>query len=415
MRPMRSPIALEQMEPAARPVTEAVGLPPACYTSADFYAFEKAAVFDTEWLCVGRSSQIPEPGDYFTATLLGTEPVIVVRNRDGRTNVMSSICRHRAMCITAPAERPKHQWFDPPPECSGSTRNFRCPYHWWTYDLDGRLIGAPEMRQRPGFVRSEISLPHLATEEWQGFVFCSFADDPVPLGPRLGAFDEMLANYRIAEMVTTEPELLEMPFNWKVFAENFMDAYHSLRLHASLYDFTEADTGNETLLAGTFPPLEPGSVGIGGRGRTGFKDRGMNPTQATLFPAIPTLNDDDRWNVVYLYVAPSLLIGAYSDSVKWLAVQPVSAGESLGRLGYLFPESTTKLKLFEQLLEQHKRGVELFYDQDMPVAVASQRGMGSRFAPQGPLSGQDFFRSQLAEWLLERYRTAHEAAASTGA
>ena len=237
---------------------------------------------------MGRSSQISEPGDYFTATLLGEEPVIVVRNRDGRINVMSSICRHRAMCITAPAERPKHEWFDPPPECAGSTRNFRCPYHWWTYDLDGRLIGAPEMHQRPGFVRTEISLPQLAVEEWQGFVFCSLAADPVPLSPRLAAFDEMLANHCLDEMVTTEPERLEMPFNWKVFAENFMDAYHSLRLHASLYDFSEVDTSNETLLAGTFPALEPGSIRIGGKGRTGFKDRGMNPTQSALFPPIAT-------------------------------------------------------------------------------------------------------------------------------
>ena len=409
MANLRSPVPLSEIEPAARPAPEAIGLPPACYTDAEFYAFEKAAVFDTEWLCVGRASQIPEVGDYFTATLLGTEPVIVVRNRDGLINVMSAICRHRAMCITAPAERPKDEWFDPAPECNGSTRNFRCPYHWWTYDLDGRLIGAPEMHQRPGFVRSEVALPQLAVEEWQGFVFCSFNPDPQPLGPRLANFDEMLANYRVAELVTTEPELLEMPFNWKVFAENFMDAYHSLRLHSSLYDFTEADTGNETLLAGTFPPLAPGSIGIGGRGRAGFKDRGMNPTQTALFPPIDTLDEDDRWNAVYLYVAPSLLIGAHSDSVKWFAVQPVSAGTSLGKIGYLFPESTTKLKLFDQLLEQHKRGVELFYEQDMPVAVASQRGMGSRFAPQGPLSGQDFFRSQLAEWLLERYRAAETA------
>ena len=412
MGTMRSPIPLEQMEPSARPVDEAVGLPPACYTDAEFYEFERAAVFDTEWLCVGRASQIPEPGDYFTATLLGDEPVIVVRTREGRINVMSSICQHRAMCVTAPAERPKDEWFDPPPECSGSTRNFRCPYHWWTYDLDGRLIGAPEMHQRPGFVRSEIALPQLAVEEWQGFVFCSLAADPTPLGPRLAAFDAMLANHHVDELVTTEPETLTMPFNWKVFAENFMDAYHSLRLHASLYDLAEADTSNETLLAGVFPPLEPGSIGIGGRGRTGFKDRGMNPTQTTLFPSIPTLSEDDRWSVVYLYVAPSLLIGAYSDSVKWLAVQPISAQESLGKLGYLFPESTVKLKLFDQLLEQHRRGVELFYDQDMPVAVASQRGMRSRFAPRGPLSRQDFFRSQLAEWLLERYRSADDTTAA---
>ena len=409
MAPLRSPVPLEDIEPAARPVDVAIGLPPACYTDAGFYRFEKAAVFDTEWLCVGRSSQIPEPGDYFTATLLGEEPVIVVRNRDGRINVMSSICQHRAMCITAPAERPKDEWFDPPPECTGSTRNFRCPYHWWTYDLDGRLIGAPEMHQRPGFVRTEISLPQLAVEEWQGFVFCSLAADPVPLGPRLAAFDEMLANHCLDQMVTTEPERLEMPFNWKVFAENFMDAYHSLRLHASLYDFSEVDTSNETLLAGTFPALEPGSIGIGGKGRTGFKDRGMNPTQSALFPPIATLGEDDRWNVVYLYVAPTLLIGCHSDSAHWLAVQPAGAGASIMTSGFLFPESTIKLKLFEHLFEQHARGVELFFDQDMPVAVASQRGMASRFAPQGPLSRQDFFRSQLAEWLIERYRAAEEA------
>ena len=406
MPPVRCPIPIEELEVAAQHVDTAVGLPPRCYVDPEFYEFEKTAVFDTEWLCVGRASQIPEPGDYFTATLVGDEPVVVVRNKDGHINVMSSICQHRAMCITAPSERNRDEWFADPPECSGSTRNFLCPYHWWTYDLDGVLIGAPEMNKRPGFVRSDISLAHLAVEEWQGFGFCSFANEPTPLGPRLAPFEKMLASYHLDEMVTTEPEILPMPFNWKIFAENFMDAYHSLRLHASLYDFTDADTKNETLLGGTFPPLEPGSVGLGGCGRTGFKDRGMNPTQAALFPPNPTIEEEDRWNVIYLYVAPSLLIGVHSDSAHWIAVQPTSAKGSVMTSAFLFPESTTKIKLFDQLFEQHCKGLELFFDQDMPVAVASQLGLNSRFAPQGPLSKEDFFRSQLAEWLLERYRAA---------
>ena len=254
-------------------------------------------------------------------------------------------------------------------------------------------------------------LPQLAVEEWQGFIFCSLAADPEPLGPRLREFDEMLASYHVAEMVSTETEHLEMPFNWKVFAENFMDAYHSARLHASLYDFTGADIEKETLTAGTFASVTPGSIGFGGRGRTGFKDRGMNPTQSALFPPIPTLTDDDRWNVVYLFIAPTLLLGVHSDSAHWLAVQPSAVDTSVMTSSFLFPESTTKLKLFDQLLDQHRRGIDDFFDQDMPVAVASQRGMRSRFAPQGPLSPQDFFRSQLAEWLLERYR-AEEALGS---
>jgi phenylpropionate dioxygenase-like ring-hydroxylating dioxygenase large terminal subunit len=403
---MRSPIELSDLEAAARPVEEAVGLPPACYVDPEFHDFEIAAVFETEWLCLGRSSQIPRPGDYFTATLLGHEPVIVARTTDGEINVMSSICQHRAMCITASAEQPKADWFAEPAECSGSTRSFRCPYHWWTYDLDGRLVGAPEMHQRPGFDRSEISLPRLAVEQWQGFIFCSFDEAAAPLGPRLAPFDDMLERYGLAEMAATEPERMAMPFNWKVFAENFMDAYHSSRLHASLYDFAGADLAGETLTAGTFPALEPGSVGIGGCGRTGFKDRGMNPTQTALFPPIPTLTDEDRWNVVYIFVAPTLLIGVHSDSAHWMAVQPESVASSMMTSGFLFPQETTELKLFDQLFEQHRVGVEYFFDQDMPVAVASQRGMASRFAPQGPLSMQDFFRSQLAEWLLEHYRNA---------
>ncbi len=119
----------------------------------------------------------------------------------------------------------------------------------------------------------------------------------------------------------------------------------------------------------------------------------MNPTQAALFPPNPTIEEEDRWNVIYLYVAPSLLIGVHSDSAHWIAVQPTSADESVMTSAFLFPESTTKIKLFDQLFEQHYRGLELFFDQDMPVAVASQRGLKSRFAPQGPLSQEDFFRS----------------------
>ena len=399
----KSPIPLSCLKEAAQPVDVAVGLPPSCYVDPAFHEFELAAVFDTEWLCIGRSSQIPDNGDFFTATLLGTEPVIAVRNNAGDINVMSSICQHRAMCITAPAERSRAEWFTEPPECSGSVRHFQCPYHWWTYDLNGQLIGAPEMNQREDFDRADIKLPKLAVELWQGFIFCSLADDPVPLKPRLSEFDEMLASYHLADLGSTEPEYLQMPFNWKVFAENFMDAYHSARLHASLYDFTGADLDRETLTAGTFASVEPGSIGFGGRGRTGFKDRGMNPTQSALFPPMPTLSEDDRWNVVYLFIAPTLLLGVHSDSAHWMAVQPSAVDSSVLTSSFLFPESTLELKLFDQLLEQHRRGVDYFWDQDMPVAVASQRGMRSRFAVQGLLSPQDFFRSQLAEWLLERY------------
>ena len=132
----------------------------------------------------------------------------------------------------------------------------------------------------------------------------------------------------------------------------------------------------------------------------------MNPTQKALFPPMPGLTEEQRWNVAYLFVPPTLVIGVHSDSVQWLAWHPTGPASCRLTMGFLFPESTTKLKLFDQLFEQHRRGLERFLDEDMPVGLGNQLGMGSRYATQGPLSHQDFLKAQFAEWLVDRYRSA---------
>ena len=110
------------------PVVQAKTLPPQCYTSADFFTFEKDAVFGHDWCCVGRESWLPDAGSYFTVDLVD-EPLIVVRGKDRQIRAMSAVCRHRGMVIA---------------EGSGKCNSFLCQYHHWVYSTDGRLTGAPQ-------------------------------------------------------------------------------------------------------------------------------------------------------------------------------------------------------------------------------------------------------------------------------
>ena len=144
------------------------------YTDSDFHLFEIESVFGSEWLCVGRQEQIPNAGDYLAVTR-AQEPLIIVRNGSGSISAMSGVCQHRGMCLSASVDRSDEEMLDRPQFDPGSGRQFRCPYHYWVYDLDGRLVGAPEMAQTPGFNLEDIRLPQLAVEVWKGFIFVNFS------------------------------------------------------------------------------------------------------------------------------------------------------------------------------------------------------------------------------------------------
>ena len=410
-----SPVHLSEFEASVTDISRAMTLPPKVYTDQAFYEFEIEAVWDRGWICVGRVDQIPKPGDYFTKTLVGGEPVIVARDNQNGINVISAVCQHRGMCVMAPAKRLRADWFVPPPECSGNTGTFRCPYHWWTYDLRGRLIGAPDMHHREGFDRSQIALPPLAVEVWQGFIFASFDINAVPLAPRLEKATKLLENYHLEEMLSTPLDVLsDVPFNWKLMVENFMEGYHNDRLHHDLYDVARGDNPkSEEVLSGHIDfGYDPGDAAIIGRATTAFRDRGLNPTQRALFPAIETLAESERWQMVYFCVPPSLLVGVSTDSAFWFVLTPTGPESHILSMSYVFPQSTTEMKLFQQLFKQHVAGVDCFNNEDLAANHATQIGLRSRFAPRGPLAKGDLFLVQFNSWLLDRYRESESRQAN---
>lgn len=140
---------------ATKPLEKATAMPPAVYTCEDFYALEQEKIFAQQWLCAGLAAAIPNAGDYLSYRL-GEQPVVVIRQHDGAVRAYANVCRHRMMQLV---------------EGQGNCQHLVCPYHAWTYGIDGQLIAAPHMQARPSFSVKEIALPDIRCEVWEGWIF----------------------------------------------------------------------------------------------------------------------------------------------------------------------------------------------------------------------------------------------------
>jgi phenylpropionate dioxygenase-like ring-hydroxylating dioxygenase large terminal subunit len=279
-------------------------------------------------------------------------------------------------------------------------RFLRCPYHWWTYDLDGRLVGAPEMHGVEEFERADHGLPRLAVEVWNGFVFACHDPRAAPLAPRLERLDAWLANYGLAELVSTPVEVSEgLPFNWKLMVENGIEPYHATFLHHAMVPAPK-ERAYEAM-----PHLD-GEGQIVSIVYHGFLDAALNPTYRPLLPVIETLTEDERRRFGFGTVPPNLMLGWQSDMLFWFLVCPTSVGEVTLRWSYLVPRTTAELPVFGKLLAAVRSGIEDYNAEDLPMAVSMQRGLRSRYAPRGRYSHEEEVLVQFNRWLLERYRRA---------
>jgi phenylpropionate dioxygenase-like ring-hydroxylating dioxygenase large terminal subunit len=370
------------LEQSTRDLSVAVTLPPLCYTDAAFYEFEKEALFAREWLCVGRESRLAKPGDYFTTSIVG-EPIIVARNRDGIIKAMSAVCQHRAMLVA---------------EGSGNARGFLCPYHHWSYSLDGDLVAAPAMNRTCDFDRREFGLPNFAVELWHGFIFINFDIDAAPLAPRLEKVSAAIANYDLANAEGPEPDPApKLPWNWKVMLENNNDGYHASRLHhGPLHDFVPSGRAE-------FPESEPEEAGFLRYNGTLHPDASFNATQRALLPVFPNLTDADRNRMTFANVPPTLSLVMMSDTVLYLILRPTGPESLEMDTGFLFAPGAMKDPAFEHKMEMNERGSAHIIAQDMHVDELVQVGLRSRFATRGRYSWQEGAQGQLNRWLVQRY------------
>jgi nitrite reductase/ring-hydroxylating ferredoxin subunit len=368
--------------------SQAESLPPACYVSPEFFEFETKTLFGREWLCVGRESWVKEPGDYFTSRHIG-EPLVITRTKSGEIAAMSAVCQHRGMLVA---------------EGKGNARGLICPYHHWFYSLSGELVAAPEMDKTCNFNRANHNLPRLKVETWQGFVFVNFDADAAPLGPRLGALDEVVANYDLADLEGPPPsDPVRYKWNWKVMFENNNDGYHANRLHKGpLHDPVPSALAR-------FPELPEGCAGYYRTNGSLHPDASFNPTQKALFPVFPKLTDAERSRVAFVNVPPALSLVMNADMVLYLIIQAEDADHHSLVMGALVKPGAMANPMFDQLMAFNQESVQEIVAQDLHVDALVQQGLKSRFAPRGRYSWQEGAQRQLNIWLVERYRKGWDA------
>ncbi len=373
----------DSMASSIGPVGEAQMLPPDCYVDPRFFEFEKDAIFAREWLCVGRQEWVGQPGDYFTSMHMG-EPIVVVKGRDGVIRAMSTVCQHRAMLVA---------------EGRGNARGFVCPYHHWTYGLDGELRGAPAMERTADFDRRKVRLPQFKMEIWQGFIFINFDLQAAPLAPRLTKLTAVLENYDLAGADTSmDTEETTFPWNWKVMFENNNDGYHANRLHAGpIHDIAPSDMS-------VFPDdLPEDTAGYYRYNGTTHPDASFNPTLRALLPVFPKLTDEDRHRLLFANVPPSLSLIIRSDLIAFIILHANTHDTITARRGWLAAPGASGEPLFGERLAVNLATSASIAAQDTEVDKAIQVGLKSRFAARGRYSWQETAQREFNKWLVKRY------------
>ena len=195
---------------AARPLEEGTTMPPAAYTSPALLELEQRELFEKEWICLGRVEEVPKTGDYFTIRV-ADEPLLVVRANAGTIRVLSNVCRHKWSRVASG---------------KGRAKRFVCPYHAWTYDLDGRLVHTRYMERTCGFDPSRIALPEIRSAIWRGFIYVNIDGNAPPLEERRAEIDERVGDYHMESMRRMCGDEEVWATNWKLLFENFTDLYH---------------------------------------------------------------------------------------------------------------------------------------------------------------------------------------------
>lgn len=370
--------ALEKLrDNVAKPFEQARAMPPEVYTCDDFLAHELSDIFSQDWFCIGRSSALANAGDYVTQELAG-QPIAVIRDRDGTLRAMSNVCLHRMSTLL---------------EGRGNKRSIVCPYHAWTYNLDGSLRGAPAMTLNEGFCKKSYKLPQVRCEEWLGWVFVNLNMDAPPVAQQLSQVEELVGGYDMENYLEAFFETHVWDTNWKVLAENFMESYHLPVCHAGTIG------GLSKLEEMVCPPgLDAFNY------HTILKDDSLKIAMA--HENNTRLEGDMRRTTFLLAIYPSLLITLTPGYFWYLTLHP----EGVGKVRIGFGGGMSKDYTDDPDAQKHFKQLKDLLDdvniEDRGCTEKVYRGLCSTMAKPGHLSHLERPNYDFAQYINVRMQAA---------
>ncbi|WP_112266853.1 aromatic ring-hydroxylating oxygenase subunit alpha [Lentzea terrae] len=356
-------------------------LPGNTYTDPTIFELEQENIFEKMWFCAVRSADLPDAGNFRTVQI-GRESVLVTRSRDGSLRAFLNICRHRGakLCVE---------------ETGTVKRNFQCPYHAWTYGLDGKLVAAPNLTSMPDIDRVEYGLKTVHLREWLGYAWLSLADEPASfeetvqqdVRERLGNLDA-IGNYQVSELELGRRITYDVKANWKLIIENFMECYHCATIHPELTE--------------VLPEFADGYAAqyyVGHGAVFGEEIKGFTIDGSEGFDTLSGVDSDQERRYYAITVRPQVFINLVPDHVIIHRMFPMAPDRTIVECDWLYAKDVVATG------KDVSRSVELFHrvnEQDFEACERCQPAMSSRaYAQGGVLVPSEHHIGEFHRWVQE--------------
>jgi phenylpropionate dioxygenase-like ring-hydroxylating dioxygenase large terminal subunit len=365
----------EQYASVRRPLVLAETLPSHCYTSPEFFRRETEIIFSKSWHFVGRVDEIAEPGQFMVFdTVVGS--ALICRDEQANLNAFLNSCRHRGT-------RLKQQ--------DGRCANIVCPYHSWTYSLNGTLRAAPGMEGVKDFSEADYGLRQVRLEEWGGFIFVNFCQDAPSLSAWLGNLNTIMSGHQPDQLQCLRRIEFEINANWKFLIENALEAYHTGTVHRSTLgaqksESIEAEGQWDALFVKSDPDKSISTL----------------PGATQALPFMPSLDKKSREGTWFSVIYPCTQIVFSPDCVWWLDIKPIAVDRSTLTVGACFPKATINMPNFERLAESYYDRWLSATPEDNKIAEEQQHGHQSGFITQGRYALSEHCVHRLDNWVLDR-------------
>lgn len=357
---------------------EATAMPLGVYTSDELLRRELDCIFSTQWICAGREDSIVRAGDYITYHI-GNQPIVIMRQQDNSVRAFANVCRHRMM-----------QLLDGSGSCT--QKLIVCPYHAWSYGIDGQLVAAPHMDSRLNFNKANYSLHEIRLEIWHGWLYVTLDNSLPGVAETLADLTTLLDHYQMQHYVQIDQQDHIWDTNWKLLTENFMEGYHLPVAHRATVgaNFPVEET--------RFSESSPNAAFT-----YQYFSKTDDATVGTAHPANTVLHGEQRYTSIMPTVFPSHMFVLAPDHLWYLSLQPQGTSQVHIRYG---------LALAPEVLEhcedpaQYKDSVSAFLDrvnaEDRTVVEGIFKGAQAPLSTPGPLCWLERELHEFTQYLARR-------------
>jgi Rieske 2Fe-2S family protein len=358
--------------------TQAKTLPGRYYTDPAVFRQEMETFFCEMWFCSGRTEQIQAPGDYYLCEVAG-ESIIVARDSSGAVRAFYNVCRHRGTRLCSV----EHGKFD---------NRIQCPYHGWTYGLDGKLLGAPHMEGGP-FYREDYPLHRVNAEVWAGHIFLNMASRSSMLKAQLAGLPDKFAPWAMQDLRMYKQHVYKVMANWKLIVSNYNECLHCPILHPMLCSISDPMSGDNEVPQPTY---------IGGAMEFRGAAQTMSVDGKRRRDYLPGLSEAQRKRVFYYAIYPNLFLSLHPDYVMVHRLWPRAVDQTdVVCEWYFHPRELAKLGF------NGDDAVD-FWDatnrEDWNISELSQKGISSRAYEPGPYSAREELPRAFDRMVLDRER-----------